>query len=262
ADLYADLTGTPRWSERHSSSRLGNPAVKVLFRGGVSAVPIATSVLLEALDVSFGRALGLVAIGSLVLLQGTLPVLLGLSVRHRAERRLPFARFTMPTSVVATIVTFFLVVCGSYALVIYRAPLERIVAGLSLAMCLGVVWWARRHGAFRDRSAVTLEVSRDGSLDGYALVGGRTRTVSTPPALSPTARSVEVVVDGPLVSPVVVRALSGDVVPARLANWQVVATVDGQQRSIATGFQMDVSGEDVDLPPGVTGPITVRWATV
>ena len=262
ANLYADLTGAPRWTEEHHTSRLARPAVKVVLRGVMAAAPIATVVLLDALGIGFGRALGLVAIGTLVLLQGTLPVLLGLSLHRRAERRLPFARFRMPTWVVSALVSFFLGVCVAYAVVIYRAALERVVATLSLLLCISVVMAARRHGAFRRRTNVTIEFDANGVIDAYALSGGEERPVTAPQRIAEAARSLEITVTGSLESPVVVRAISGDVAPGRLANWQVIVASKSGERSVAAGMQMDVSGEVIELPQQAAEALKVRWAVV
>ena len=262
ANLYADLTGEARWADEHHSSRLGNPFVKVLLRGLMAAAPIGTVVLLDALGIGFGRALGLVAIGTLVLLQGTLPVMLGLSLRRRAERRLPFARFRMPAWVVSVLVTFFLAVCVAYAVVIYHAALERVVASLSLLVCISVVVAARRFGAFKARTNITLEVGADGQLDAYALMGGDDVAVAAPAVLAADSRSLEISVDGPVLSPVLVRAVSGDVTPGRLGQWQVIAVGAEGERSVGSGLQMDVSGEVIELPTDDAERLKVRWAVV
>jgi hypothetical protein len=262
ANLYADLTGEARWSEEHRTSRLGSPFVKVLLRGLIAAAPIGTVVLLDALGIGFGRALGLVAIGTLVLLQGTLPVMLGLSLQRRAERRLPFARFRMPSWVVSVMVTFFLAVCVAYALVIYRAALERVVATLSLLVSISVVVAARRFGAFTRRTNITLEVAAAGEIEAYALVGGNEVEVSSPQRLASDARSLEISIDAPLVSPVVVRAVSGDVAPGRLGQWQAIVVDKAGERSVAGGLQMDVSGELVELPAEHPEQVKVRWAVL
>jgi amino acid permease len=262
ANLYADLTGETLWSSQHSTSRLSSPFVKVLLRGLIAAAPIGTVVLLDALGIGFGRALGLVAIGTLVLLQGTLPVLLGLSLQRRAERRLPFARFRMPSWVVSLMVTFFLAVCVAYAVVIYRAALERVVATLSLLVCLSVVTAARRFGAFTRRTNITLEVAAAGEIEAYALVGGNEVEVSAPQRLASDARSLEISIDGPLVSPVTVRAISGDVAPGRLGQWQAIVVTGDSERSVASGMQMDVSGELIELSDEQPERVKVRWAVL
>ncbi|MEY4339685.1 MAG: hypothetical protein RLZ14_1535, partial [Actinomycetota bacterium] len=146
---------------------------------------------------------------------------------------------------------------------IFSAILERVVSVLAMVMSLACVVSARRGGAFTPRSNITLEVDRDGTTSAFALRAGTevAATVSSPTLDGP--ESIEVTVAEELVSPVLVSAVSGDVTPARLADWQVTAPDSiGLERSVAAGQQMDVSGAVVDLPGASAAGVTVRWAVI
>jgi len=261
--LYSELTGTPEWTKSDSANWLRSRWAQLGAKALTAILAVGLAQGLIASGTSFGRVVGLVAMATLVLLDGIVPLLLGLSVRRQAERPMRFGRFAMPSWVVAVLVVFFMGVCVVYAVAIYSAILERAVSVLAMVMSMSCVLSSRRAGAFSRRSTVTLEVKPDGSTSAFALVAGR----EVPARISATSLqgedSISVTVDEPLLSPVLVSAVSGDVTPARLADWQVTAAdAAGVERSIVHGQQMDVTGAIAELPAPSTAGVTVRWAIV
>lgn len=261
--LCSELIGTPMWSEKEGPSWLRSRWVQLMAKAITGLLAVALSQGLIASGTSFGRVVGLVAMATLVLLDGIVPVLLGLSMRRQAERPMRFSRFSMPAWVVSLLVVFFSAVCILYAVAIFSAIIERAVSVLAMVMSLSCVLSARRAGAFTRRSTITLEVAPDGSTSAFALVAGREveARVSTPHLEG--QQSVSVTVDEALVSPVLVSAVAGDVTPARLADWQVTAPdAAGHRRSVIHGEQMDVTGAIAELPQPEVEGVTVRWAIV
>ena len=161
------------------------------------------------------------------------------------------------------VVVFFSAVCILYAVAIFTAIIERAVSVLAMVMSLSVVLSARRFGAFVPRSTVTLEVAPDGSTSAFALAAGREVPARVSASQISGHESIAVTVDEPLLSPVLVAAVAGDVTPARLAEWQVTAPDStGLERSVAHGQQMDVTGAVASLPTAEASGVTVRWAIV
>ncbi|MEY4339241.1 MAG: hypothetical protein RLZ14_1091, partial [Actinomycetota bacterium] len=170
--LYSELTGTPMWSGSDGASWLRTRWVKVAARALTAALAVGLAQGLIASETGFGRVVGLVAMATLVLLDGILPLLLGMSLRRQAERPMRFSRHSMPTWVVVLLVVFFMGVCVLYAVAIFSAILERVVSVLAMVMSLACVVSARRAGAFTPRSNIMLEVDRDGTTSAFALRAG------------------------------------------------------------------------------------------
>lgn len=261
--LCSELIGTPMWTENEGPNWLRSRWAQVGAKALTGVLAVALAEGLIASETSFGRVVGLVAMATLVLLDGIVPLLLGMSVRRQAERPMRFGRRAMPTWVVAALVVFFSAVCILYAVAIFSAIIERAVSVLAMVMSLSVVLSARRFGAFVPRSTVTLEVAPDGSTSAFALAAGREVPARVSAPQISGHESIAVTVDEPLLSPVLVAAVAGDVTPARLAEWQVTAPDStGLERSVAHGQQMDVTGAVASLPTAEASGVTVRWAIV
>ncbi|MEY4175266.1 MAG: hypothetical protein RI900_2431, partial [Actinomycetota bacterium] len=262
-NLYSELTGAPAWTQADSANWLRSRWVQLGAKALTAILAVGLAQGLIASGTSFGRVVGLVAMATLVLLDSIVPLLLGLSSRRQAERPKRFGRFKMPTWVVVLLVVFFMAVCVLYAVAIYEAILERAVSVLAMVMSISCVLSARRFGAFKKRSTITLEVQPDGAASAFALVAGREVDAHVSSTTLDGHESISVTVKEPLLSPVLVSAVSGDVTPARLADWQVTAPdATGVERSIAHGQQMDVTGAIAELPAENTPNVTVRWVIV
>ncbi len=262
-NLYSELTGTPPWTNDDRASWLRSRWAQLGAKALTAVLAVGLAEGLIASHTSFGRVVGLVAMATLVLLDGIVPLLLGLSLRMQAERPKRFGGFSMPSWIVAALAVFFMGVCVLYAVAIFSAILERAVSVLAMVMSMSCMLSARRAGAFTRRSTVTLDVKPDGSASAFALVAGKEVPARVSSATLDGQQSISVRVDSPLISPVMVSAVSGDVTPARLADWQVTADDSvGVERSVAHGQQMDVTGAVVELPTEEATGVTVRWAVV
>jgi hypothetical protein len=252
AALFDELTGNAPAPAR-GASWLETPLAHTLARGVPVALAMVVAIVLAETGTSFTSVLSLMAMATMVFLGGALPLLLGLSLQARAERAAARSWLTASRAVLWAFLALFVAVGALYLLVIYRDPIDRAVALGALVAVVGATWSARGRGAFEGRSTVALDVAPDGAVRVAALEAGAERAVVAPPRLP--ERSGELVVDVPsgLRPPVLLVALSEDVVPARLGPWRAT-TADGH--SLA-GKQEDPAGELLDTGRGA---LAVRWS--
>jgi amino acid permease len=148
--IAADLLGT----------RSGRTLVAIL---PVVAAFVLLEVAIIAGAADFTAPLGLVGVLAIPLLGGVFPMLLLGAARHRGEfvPRPVIGSIGHP-AVVAVVAALYVVAIALHGLVIWRDPLQRILA---LAVAVGVsaiAIRAARGGAFRSRTVVQLRVAGDG----------------------------------------------------------------------------------------------------
>jgi len=210
-----------------------------------------------ALSFGFTDLLSLIAIATIMFLGGVLPVLLGLSLRVRAERRgVPGLTWVWA---LWTLFGIYAAASGIYAIFIYRDVVPRVISALALALSLACMVSARKFGAFHPRSTMAVEFDPDGNLETTFLVAGTARPVSAPDRTADSMTSLVAEGRGPVVSPLLVAARQGDSVPAELETWQVtIVDRRGTERFVAEGTVSDVTGDLVEVPDDVE-EIRVRW---
>jgi hypothetical protein len=250
AALYDELVGVDHVARR--ASWLETPQAHMLARGLPIALSLVLVIVLAETGASFTSMLSLVAMATMVFLAGALPLLLGLSLSQRAERAAARNPLTTTRAVLWAFLGLFAAICALYAIVIYRSPLDRLVAVAALAVVLVAAYTAHRRGAFKDRSTLAVEVDGQGGLSVAALEAGQPRAVIAPNRLPDGGGEVVITVPDGLASPILLVALSHDCVPARLGTWRATAG-DGRPLS---GKQEDPAGEVIDVGQG---PLVVRW---
>jgi hypothetical protein len=231
---------------------LGSEAV----RRAVTTVPVASSLavvlVLLVTGASFTAVLSLISMGTVVFLGGALPLLLGMSLRRRAERRVSESRL-LGSSLLATLLFGFMMVCAIYAVVIYQSILERSVAVAALVVIVASTISAVRRRSFADRSTLLVDLADDGSLSVTALTGGQPVRVHAPTSLGHDENELVIEVPDGLPSPVLLLALDGEVLPARLGAYRIT-TADGSE---IVGRLEDLAGDLVS--PG-EGALRCRWS--
>jgi hypothetical protein len=175
-----------------------------------------------------------------------------MSLRRRAERRVSESRL-LGSSLLTTLLFGFMMVCALYAVVIYQSILERSVAVAALVVIVASTISAVRRRSFADRSTLLVDLAEDGSLSVTALTGGQPVRVHAPTSLGHDQNELVIDVPDGLPSPVLVLALDGEVLPARLGAYRIT-TADGSE---IVGRLEDLAGDLVW--PG-EGALRCRWS--
>ena len=262
AVVEALLTGIEdQQSTEHeaASARRAAALADGVWRRGAQTLPAVAALLvvlaLLAAGATFTVAIDLVAMATILLLAGTVPLLLGMSLRQRAERSVSVVRLADARSVQAALLIVFAAVAIVYATVIYDAWYQRLTAVVAFTATIAMVISSIRSGAFARRSTLLVELDQSGHTSISALDHGST------PAYTPTvvhddaANTLSVEIPPGLHPPLLLLALDGEAVPARLGPWTL--TVDG--RDIEHGQLEDASGESIDWPESVNGQLRCTW---
>lgn len=230
-----------------------------VWRRGAQTLPAAAALLvvlaLLAAGASFAAAIDLVAMATILLLAGTVPLLLGMSLRQRAERSVSAARLADARPIQAALLIGFTCVAIVYATVIYDAWYQRLTALVAFAATVTMVISSVRAGAFSKRSTLLVELDQRGNTSVSALDHGTT-LANTPVVVHDEAtNTLSVEVPPGLHPPLLLLALDGEAVPARLGPWML--TVDG--RDITRGQLEDSAGEAIDWPADLNGHLRCTW---
>ena len=256
AALFSDLVAEESDADERRRSAVPGLLNSLVARRLIISVPtlialFAVAALLVA-GISFAALLNLNAMAAITLLGGGLPILLNLSLRARAERSVDVGRIIQARWLNLGIFVMFCIICALYAAVIYETILNRVVAAAVLGLFLWLYIRSSRSGAFRPRSAISLELRRDGGLRVDAVDNAASRQVEAPSTVDPTDRQLRITIPDGLRSPVVITAIDGETVPARLGAF-TASTADG---ATVTGRLEDTLGTEVTLG---SGDLTVVW---
>lgn len=259
--LYAELAGeiTPDESDHDRAAENRREALSdgIWRRFALAApAPIAliTVLALLASGASFATVLDLVAMATIVLLAGVLPLLLEMSLRRRAERSVKTPRL-IGLPVQLTLLVFFTAVTVIYAVVIYDAWYKKAVAALAFAISSGSMIASRRARAFDRRSTVLVETDDGGRFTAVALDGGDPTDLRVEYENVDGRRCLVIDVPAGISSPLLLLALDGEAVPAALGEW----TVQVGATKVASGHLEDSAGEIVEWPASTTGPLRCLW---
>lgn len=259
--LYAELAGeiTPEESDHDRAVENRREALSdgIWRRFALAApAPIAliTVLALLASGASFATVLDLVAMATIVLLAGVLPLLLEMSLRRRAERSVRTPRL-IGLPVQLTLLVFFAAVTVIYAVVIYDAWYKKAVAALAFAISSGSIIASRRARAFDRRSTILVETDDGGRFTAVALDGGDPTDIRVDYENVDGRRCLVIDVPAGITSPLLLLALDGEAVPAALGEW----TVQVGTTKVATGHLEDSAGEVVEWPASTTGPLRCLW---
>ncbi|MEI2420016.1 hypothetical protein V6O07_07060, partial [Arthrospira platensis SPKY2] len=135
--------------------------------------------------------MSLTAMAAITLLGGVLPILLNLSMRYRAERFVPAGRVFQTPWISRLLFGFFCTICALYAVVIYEAIINRLVAVAVLGLFIWLYTRSARNGAFRARSAVSLELNRSGEIHLDVIEAAAARPFRAPQRIEASDRSLQ-----------------------------------------------------------------------
>ena len=255
ASLFSELSNEANDSAVHRSEVpgfLNSPVVRRLIITAPTVIALLFVTVLLAAGVSFAALLSLTAMGAITLLGGVLPVLLNLSMRYRAERFVPAGTIFQAAWISRLLFGFFCVICALYAVVIYDAIINRLVAVAVLGLFVWLYIRSTRNGAFRSRSAVSLELNRAGEVRLDVVEASVLRPFQAPDRIEQSDRNLQITIPDGLRSPVLITAIDGETVPARLGTF-TATSADGVT---ATGRLEDTLGTEITLG---TGSVTITW---
>lgn len=218
-------------------------------------VALVVIALLLASGVSFTAAIDLVAMATILLLAGVVPLLLGVSLRRRAERPIAITRLADAISIRTALVVGFAVVAVVYATVIYDSWYQKLAAVIAFGATSTMVVASIRDGGFRKRSTLLVEITADGSAQVSALDYGVQRDREAVVVVDELGKTMSVELPMGLRPPLLLLALDGEAVPAELGKWSL--TVGGEE--VASGQLEDSSGDVVDWSTTIDGPVRCTW---
>ena len=218
-------------------------------------VALVVITLLLASGVSFTAAIDLVAMATILLLAGVVPLLLGVSLRRRAERPIAITRLADAISIRTALVVGFAVVAVVYATVIYDSWYQKLAAVIAFGATSTMVVASIRDGGFRKRSTLLVEITADGSAQVSALDYGVQREREAAVVVDELGKTMSVELPMGLRPPLLLLALDGEAVPAELGKWSL--TVGGEE--VASGQLEDSSGDVVDWSTTIDGPVRCTW---
>lgn len=140
-------------------------------------------------------------------------------------------------------------------LVIYDSWLNRLVAFAVFVVFVLLFVTARHRHASNARATLHLEMSRDGSVSVLALDHCVSLPTDAPAEVARQDRRLVVSVPGGMSSRVLLTAIDGDTVPARLGRYEITSGA-GQ---VVVGRLMDVMGDELEVGGG---EVRVTWTLV
>lgn len=167
----------------------------------VAVVPLVLALAmvlgLHANGASFARVFSLIGISAFVLVGTTIPLLIAIASRRSADRVVRGGPLGVPNAVLWAIWGATVVVCGIYAVVIYRSPGERLAAASTVVISVVCALLARSAGGFRGSSALVLAVDGSGGVTVRLIDDGTARPFDHPTNLPAAGRSLELSLDRP-----------------------------------------------------------------
>jgi amino acid permease len=257
--LYAELAG-----ETDTSDQTAPPTSlrREAFAHGVwrrlaliAPAPLAlvTVLGLVASGTSFASVLDLVAMAGIVLLAGVMPLMLGMSLRGRAERAVRSSRLVGPPLQIA-LLALFMAVTIVYAVFIYEQWYQRLVAATAFGVLAFTIVASFRAKAYDRRSTILLEPDGPAGFRVTALDGGQAVDARVVQYEDNHRRSLMIDIPSGLTPPLLLVALDGEGVPAALGEWTI--SIDGS--TIASGYLEDSAGDIVEWPKA-SGPLRCDW---
>jgi amino acid permease len=230
-----------------------------VWRRAAQAAPAVIALIVVASlltsGVSFAAAIDLVAMATIILLGGVIPLLLGISLRARAERPISILRLGDSLPIQVVLVIGFTAVTIVYATVIYDTWYQKLAAVIAFGATATMVIASIRAGGFARRSTLLVELDTEGKTLVSGLDHGAQRDKDTTAVVDVSSRSMSVDMPTGLRPPMLLLALDGEAVPARLGKWTL--TVGGS--AVSSGQLEDSAGDVIDWPVEIEGPLQCTW---
>lgn len=257
AELAGEITPTDDVADHSAESRreaLADGIWRRLALAAPAPIALVTVLALLASGASFATVLDLVAMATIVLLAGILPLLLEMSLRRRAERSVHTPRL-LGLPIQLSLLAFFTAVTVIYAVVIYDAWYQKAVAALAFVISSFSIIASRRSGAFDRRSTLLVETDAEGQLHAAALDSGTAADLQMTTDYVEGRRSLVIDIPGGVKPPLLLLALDGEAIPAELGEWSFMVG----QSTIASGYLEDSAGEVIEWPASTQGPVRCVW---
>lgn len=253
--LLAQLSQEEEPPEHAVPGLLNTPA----GRRAIVTLPVLLCIIavaiLEQSGARFASVISLTSMATIVLLAGGFPLLLNLSLRRRAEVPVRAGRLIQSLTVSWALFASFAGVCLLYAVVIYEAWFDRLVAAAVFVVFVLLFVTARQRQAFAPRRAMHLEMSRDGQISAFAIDQSTPLPIDAPKDVALHDRQLVITIPHGGSSTLLLTATDGETVPTRLGRY--VITSGNSQRAV--GRLVDTLGDEVQVGPG---EIHVTWTLI